>query len=211
MNFHPKRLSYFNERLHRHTTGVEVFSVDDAELIVEFALHCADISNPVLPHPYNTYWATLMTSEFHRQVNVERGLGLTLSSFMMTYDEKSRTLSQLRFLEDVTMPLFRSLAELSAEARVLVKNGEENALQWKAALAKLKVAKFDKPNVPSSVGAVPPGMTSSFAFDWKAVREKSDLPDLVCRNLEEWPVDPKVAAVATASAFARAEACKAAT
>ncbi|KAL8436582.1 hypothetical protein ACSSS7_001614 [Eimeria intestinalis] len=56
------------------TTGEIFRSDEDRTLLMNCLIHCADISNPLLPDRRNVQWASLIVQEFNAQAEAERTL-----------------------------------------------------------------------------------------------------------------------------------------
>lgn len=59
-------------------------------MLLASLIHCADVSNPLLPHGANRRWASLIVQEFNAQVELERHLGLAETVFMDVRSELAR-------------------------------------------------------------------------------------------------------------------------
>ncbi|CDJ29857.1 3', 5'-cyclic nucleotide phosphodiesterase domain-containing protein, putative [Eimeria mitis] len=124
----------------KRTTGDFLNSDEDRALLTTCLIHCADISNPLLPERRNVQWASLIIQEFNAQVEMERHKGLPVTVFMDTRTELSRTQSQIGFLSFVVLDQFRALADLVPGAEELVIQGEKNLEDWQAAMDILREA-----------------------------------------------------------------------
>ncbi|CDJ47284.1 3', 5'-cyclic nucleotide phosphodiesterase domain-containing protein, putative [Eimeria brunetti] len=124
----------------KRTTGDFLNNDEDHAFLVTCLIHCADISNPLLPERRNVQWASLIIQEFNAQVEMERHKGLPVTVFMDVRTELSRTQSQIGFLSFVVLDQFRALADLVPGAEELVIQGEKNLDDWQAAMDILREA-----------------------------------------------------------------------
>ncbi|KAL8445500.1 hypothetical protein Emed_005581 [Eimeria media] len=113
---------------------------EDRTLLMNCLIHCADISNPLLPERRNVQWASLIVQEFNAQVEMERHKGLPVTTFMDQRTELLRTQSQIGFLSFVVLDQFRALADLVPGVDELIAQGERNLEEWQQALDVLKEA-----------------------------------------------------------------------
>ncbi|KAL8436084.1 hypothetical protein Efla_002074 [Eimeria flavescens] len=120
------------------TTGESLSSDEDRKLLMTCLIHCADISNPLLPERRNVQWASLIVQEFNAQVEMERHKGLPVTVFMDARTELMRTQSQIGFLSAVVLDQFRALSDLVPGAEELVAQGEKNLEDWQSALDLLR-------------------------------------------------------------------------
>ncbi|CDJ43320.1 3', 5'-cyclic nucleotide phosphodiesterase domain-containing protein, putative [Eimeria tenella] len=124
----------------KRTTGAFLNSDEDHTLLATCLIHCADISNPLLPERRNMQWASLIIQEFNAQVEMERHKGLPVTVFMDARTELLRTQSQIGFLSFVVLDQFRALSDLVPGAEELVVQGEKNLEDWQAAMDILREA-----------------------------------------------------------------------
>lgn len=68
-------------------------SDEERSVLLASLIHCADVSNPLLPHGMNVRWASLIVQEFNAQVELERHLGLPTTLFMDVRSELARQAS----------------------------------------------------------------------------------------------------------------------
>ena len=54
-------------------TGDLLSSQEDRTMLMTCLIHCADISNPLLPERRNVQWASLVIQEFNAQVSCYHG------------------------------------------------------------------------------------------------------------------------------------------
>ncbi|KAL8272310.1 hypothetical protein Esti_003764 [Eimeria stiedai] len=124
----------------KRTTGESFRTDEDRTLLMNCLIHCADISNPLLPERRNVQWASLIVQEFNAQVEMERHKGLPITTFMDQRTELMRTQSQIGFLSFVVLDQFRALADLVPGVDELIAQGERNLEEWQQALDVLREA-----------------------------------------------------------------------
>ena len=62
-------------------SAARVKSWQDPTLVLCYALHCADVSNPARPFVVAREWGRRVCEEFYTQGDVERELGLSVEAF----------------------------------------------------------------------------------------------------------------------------------
>ena len=99
----------------------EVLSVgdlEDPELAMCFALHCADVSNPARPFEVCQRWGENVAEESYKQGDKERGLGMRVAAFCDRELSTPATTAQNQasFIDFVCRPLVEGLSTLLPEA-----------------------------------------------------------------------------------------------
>ena len=99
----------------------EVLSVgdlEDPELAMCFALHCADVSNPARPFEVCQGWGENIAEESYKQGDKERGLGMRVAAFCDRELSTPATTAQNQasFIDFVCRPLVEGLSTLLPEA-----------------------------------------------------------------------------------------------
>ena len=99
----------------------EVLSVgdlEDPELAMCFALHCADVSNPARPFEVCQRWGENIAEESYKQGDKERGLGMRVAAFCDRELSTPATTAQNQasFIDFVCRPLVEGLSTLLPEA-----------------------------------------------------------------------------------------------
>lgn len=79
MAVHKELLSRVERRLREDAQPLSKEIADDRQLVVAFALHCADLCNPVLPPDMSRRIAERLGEEFDAQAEQERGQGLQVT------------------------------------------------------------------------------------------------------------------------------------
>ena len=92
---------------------------------LEILIHACDISNPTKPFNIYTFWADKVVTEFFRQGDKEKELGLKVS---MNCDRLtvSKAQSQIGFMNFIVLPFFNSLTEIFPELIFLSDNVKNN-------------------------------------------------------------------------------------
>mmetsp|Transcript_14330 Transcript_14330/g.29485 ORF Transcript_14330/g.29485 Transcript_14330/m.29485 type:complete len:613 (-) Transcript_14330:64-1902(-) len=78
----------------------------DKFIMIEMALHCADISNPVKDIMIYKKWVNVVMTEFYQQGDKERDLGMPISA-MFDRHNSSVTKTQVGFIEFIIRPIYR--------------------------------------------------------------------------------------------------------
>ncbi|GMH59968.1 hypothetical protein TrRE_jg3523 [Triparma retinervis] len=78
----------------------------DKFIMIEMALHCADISNPVKDIMVYKKWVNVVMTEFYQQGDKERDLGMPISA-MFDRHNSSVTKTQVGFIEFIIRPIYR--------------------------------------------------------------------------------------------------------
>ncbi|GMH49544.1 hypothetical protein TL16_g00545 [Triparma laevis f. inornata] len=97
-------------------------------IMIEMALHCADISNPVKDISVYKKWVIVVMTEFYEQGDKERELGMPISP-MFDRDNSSVTKTQCGFIEFIIKPIYRVWGDFIPE---LKENFEKNLAVGKA-------------------------------------------------------------------------------
>ena len=92
---------------------------------LEILIHACDISNPTKPFNIYSFWADKVVTEFFRQGDKEKELGLKVS---MNCDRLtvSKAQSQIGFMNFIVLPFFNSLTEIFPELIFLSDNVKNN-------------------------------------------------------------------------------------
>ena len=89
-------------------------SASDRQIVLETALHAADLGNPTKSLPIYLEWTGRVMEEFYRQGDLERKRGLPISQMM---DRTNPTVekSQIGFISFVVSPLYETFVHLCPE------------------------------------------------------------------------------------------------
>ena len=103
---------------------------DIQQQFLEILIHACDISNPTKTFNIYNLWANKVMSEFFRQGDKEKELGLKVS---MNCDRLTTTLPQCQigFMNYIVGPLFISIVEIFPELNFLVDNLNNNVEKYK--------------------------------------------------------------------------------
>jgi len=78
----------------------------DKGIMIEMALHCADISNPIKDITVYKKWVNVVMTEFYAQGDKERDLGMPISA-MFDRNNSSVTKTQCGFIEFIIRPIYK--------------------------------------------------------------------------------------------------------
>jgi len=130
----------FTTKLGEKLSVEEAFDVEDAsarQFLVDVFVHAADISAQVYAWEIAFKWEERINREFVMQVEKERKLGLTPSSFMAELDQPiKRFKSQLFFCDVILKPFWKGLAVLFPGLLSCVEQLETNRLMYEEELNK---------------------------------------------------------------------------
>ena len=84
--------------------------VNDRRILLKMLVHCADVSNPAKHRQVCRKWAEVVTEEFFMQGDMEKDLGIPVSTF---YDRDKPTVAkcQVGFITFIICPLFEAWRE----------------------------------------------------------------------------------------------------
>ena len=131
-NFVKDKISKFNinkgENRDKIMENVEKL-YDLQQDFLEIIIHACDISNPTKPFNIYSFWADRVVSEFFRQGDKEKELGLKVS---MNCDRLtvSKAQSQIGFMNFIVLPFFVSLTEIFPELMFLSNNVKSNVEEY---------------------------------------------------------------------------------
>ena len=112
---------------------------DKLELVLQMALHAADISNPAKPWDVSLRWTECVLEEFFAQGDEEKAVGLSVTpgfdrSAQPTWKERAK--GQAFFLGVLVKPLFEALGKVPGmEIGDILENLDRNLNIWKEVLA----------------------------------------------------------------------------
>jgi len=102
---------------------------EDATLLMQMAMKCADLGHLALGWDMHCCWVQLLEAEFFAQGDREKALGLPVS-FLMDREKAGASDTQIGFFNFVVLPLFRTLARAAPGARPMLDAVEENYVRW---------------------------------------------------------------------------------
>ncbi|KAF0719697.1 Aste57867_863 [Aphanomyces stellatus] len=85
---------------------------DDQKLLLQVALHAADVSNPVKPWPIYAIWTDRIMAEFYAQGDQERELKLPISFGCDRLNPIPEAKMQAGFIMGIVKPVFKTLSEV---------------------------------------------------------------------------------------------------
>ncbi|XP_059078395.1 cAMP-specific 3',5'-cyclic phosphodiesterase 4C-like isoform X6 [Tigriopus californicus] len=97
--------------------------------VLQNMVHCADLSNPTKPLPIYRHWVDLITDEFFRQGDLERGQGLDISPMCDKFNATVEK-SQVGFIDYIVHPLWETWADLVYPDAVDILANLENNRDW---------------------------------------------------------------------------------
>ena len=140
MVFHFKQFNYIKQKISTYSIvngenrnkiveNAENLNTLQQDLL-EILIHACDISNPTKPYKIYNIWAEKVVSEFWRQGDKEKSLGLPVS---MNCDRETTTIAkcQIGFMNGIVAPFFGSIAEIFPELHFLVDNVNNNTSIYK--------------------------------------------------------------------------------
>jgi len=106
-------------------------ALENKMIILEMALHAADISNPTKCRPIMLKWTQRILTEYWAQGDEEQKLGLAISPLCdRATGMKTVPKGQIGFINFVIQPLFTVFAKLIPEAQEAVENIDANRAFW---------------------------------------------------------------------------------
>jgi len=98
---------------------------DRQQDILNYLLHCSDISNPTKSNDIYVNWTKLVIEEFHNQGDLERSEKLPIS-FMCDRNNFNLPKSQIGFITNILFPCFSLLVMIAPDLDYTLKNLDEN-------------------------------------------------------------------------------------
>ena len=134
---------------------------DKLELVLQMALHAADISNPAKPWAVSLRWTECVLEEFFAQGDEEKAVGLPVTPGFDRAAQptwKDRAKGQAFFLGVLVKPLFEALGKVPGmEIGDILENLDRNLTVWKEVLATGEVpAPTPAPEAAAAPAARPP-------------------------------------------------------
>jgi hypothetical protein len=108
---------------------------DRQQEMLNFFIHCADISNPTKPTVVCVKWTELVMKEFFDQGDLEKNLNLPIS-FLCDRSTTNIPKSQIGFINNIVMPCFNLLSQIAPKLNYLVDNLKKNCKYWNEELEK---------------------------------------------------------------------------
>ncbi len=123
--------------------------LDEAEMILGCALHCADLSNPCKPRALMTTWAHRIVKEFWRQGDLEKVHMLPVGPGN-DRNGANVPLGQQFFIRVLVSPLYIAWQKVVPEAQVCLKHLKANLDYWVQEAEREKKSKSPPPDGTSS-------------------------------------------------------------
>ncbi|OQR84992.1 hypothetical protein ACHHYP_12465 [Achlya hypogyna] len=106
-------------------------SLDDQKLLLQVALHAADVCNPVKPMDIYAVWTSRVMEEFYAQGDNERELGLPVSFGCDRVNPIPEAKMQAGFIIGIVRPVFETLAKVpKVSLKHCLDQVERNLAHW---------------------------------------------------------------------------------
>ncbi len=102
---------------------------DRQQEILNYFLHCADISNPSKNEKLCKRWTILVVEEFHLQGDLEKKENLPIS-FLCDRNNFNLPKSQIGFISNIVFPCFTLLVMLCPNLEFVIKSLDSNLKMW---------------------------------------------------------------------------------
>ena len=103
---------------------------DRQQEILNFLIHCADISNTTKDFSVCKIWTEKVMEEFFSQGDLEKNEKLPVS-FLCERNTTNIPKSQINFISNIVKPCFKVLYQLSPRTQLYMDNLEKNLESWK--------------------------------------------------------------------------------
>lgn len=175
MRAHITQVNTFEQTVMKHRNSGTWFSTpNDRKLLLDFALHVADLGNPAKPLPIGLQWSSLIMNEYYHQGDMEREAGLTISP-MMDRNRPTVDMQQFAFINVVVLPLFTQFREV-LNCGVLTKP-IENLITNRAYYAnRMEVAKLVQAQAMNMIKLKPTTTTNTTATTTTTAATVESLP-----------------------------------
>lgn len=125
-----------------NTTGSTLFELlvnyvpedtkfDRQQVVLNYIIHCADVSNTAKPFNICKKWTDLLMVEFFAQGDKEKKENLPVS-FLCDREKTNVANSQVVFIKNIIMPAFSVLITLIPDCNPYITNLEENIKRWES-------------------------------------------------------------------------------
>lgn len=102
-------------------------------LLMQLALHAADVSNPVKPWELHIKWYPRLMNEFYHQGDLERDLGYPISYAFDRHNPVPQPKFQLGFLKAIVFPMYKTFSRIpSFNISHCLSSLENNIANWEA-------------------------------------------------------------------------------
>ena len=103
---------------------------DRQQEVLNYIIHCADISNTAKPFEVCKKWTSLVMEEFFKQGDKEKKEGLPVS-FLCDREKTDIPKSQISFISNIIQPCFKVLEMMIPSCSIFCNNLEVNVDMWK--------------------------------------------------------------------------------
>ena len=117
----------------RGTTEESKF--DRQQEVLNFFIHCADISNPAKLPEICHMWTDLVLKEFFAQGDLEKKSNLPIS-FLCDRSTTNIPKSQIGFINNIVTPCFNLLQQIAPKLKFFMENLKRNSEYWASELEK---------------------------------------------------------------------------
>jgi len=104
-------------------------SKEDRQLLLEYFLHSADISNLIRPLQISRIWSDLLFEEYLQQGDEEKKNGLPVSPYMDRNSTDQIRMS-INFVDFIGLPLFGAISKAFPEIKFFMDRLKENRAFW---------------------------------------------------------------------------------
>jgi cAMP-specific phosphodiesterase 4/calcium/calmodulin-dependent 3',5'-cyclic nucleotide phosphodiesterase len=108
------------------------FSEQDALVVLQTALKCADLGHLSLSWGSHMRWVRRLEAEFYAQGDKEQKEGMPEVSFLMDRNKQGASDTQVGFFDFMVLPLFRAFADAFPAAHPMTSAVEDNYQKWKS-------------------------------------------------------------------------------
>jgi hypothetical protein len=150
---HAIHLGELNHKL--EADSLDLTQESDRMLVLEIALHSADVSNPAKDWALCTGWTHRVVEEFYLQGDAERKLGLPISFGCDRVKPMPMHKFQVGFIGAIVQPLYESFAKVPGmKLECCLEQLGKNKDQWQRISTSLKEKAMEASKNPTKVSAV---------------------------------------------------------
>lgn len=124
-------------------------SAEDAVLLLQMAIKCADLGHLTLSWDLHVSWVRRLEAEFFAQGDREKEAGLGIS-FLMDRKKPGASETQLGFFDFVVLPLFRALFHAVPDASPMLAAVEANYVAYGGTVAPAQTAREQLPQTTAA-------------------------------------------------------------
>jgi cAMP-specific phosphodiesterase 4/high affinity cAMP-specific and IBMX-insensitive 3',5'-cyclic phosphodiesterase 8 len=126
---HASLIHAFSEELDSAPASPGALSSKGAVLLLQISMKCSDLGHLALDWPLHMRWVKRLESEFFKQGDKEKQLGIPVS-YLMDHEKPGVSKSQVGFFDAVVLPLFRVIDKAAPAASELLFRVIRNYQQW---------------------------------------------------------------------------------